>query len=168
MGKLVFYAIAALLLAMGAGANASSKDKVTLCHKGDEIRVSSAALGGHLNHGDELGDCDDDDDDDDDNDRPDPKPDPEPEPDKQAVVAMLRCEGQPGGAVLVVSISTSLVAAVPLLHEISPRDDCAIALASLLDAGLSVRTVTGGSAEAGDGKLHLYSDYLLVGRLRSE
>ena len=35
----------------------SAVPKVTICHKGQELRVSTSALGGHLGHGDRLGSC---------------------------------------------------------------------------------------------------------------
>ena len=35
----------------------SAMAKVSICHKGQELRVSSSALGGHLGHGDRLGSC---------------------------------------------------------------------------------------------------------------
>jgi hypothetical protein len=36
---------------------ASAAAKVTVCHKGQELRVATSALGGHLGHGDRLGTC---------------------------------------------------------------------------------------------------------------
>jgi len=54
------------------GGPASANGKVTICHKGNTISISSSALNTHLGHGDKIGACvgddDDDDDDDDDND----------------------------------------------------------------------------------------------------
>ncbi len=35
----------------------SAAAKMTVCHKGQELRVSTSALGGHLGHGDRLGSC---------------------------------------------------------------------------------------------------------------
>jgi hypothetical protein len=39
------------------GVTASAASKVTLCHKGKDLNVSSNAIGGHLGHGDRLGSC---------------------------------------------------------------------------------------------------------------
>ena len=39
------------------GAVASSAASITVCHKGKDLKVSAAALGGHLRHGDRLGSC---------------------------------------------------------------------------------------------------------------
>jgi hypothetical protein len=36
---------------------AAAAAKVTVCHKGQELRVATSALGGHLGHGDRLGSC---------------------------------------------------------------------------------------------------------------
>ncbi len=36
---------------------ASSVSRITICHKGKDLRVAPAALGGHLRHGDRLGSC---------------------------------------------------------------------------------------------------------------
>jgi len=39
------------------GAVTSSAATITVCHKGKDLEVSAAALGGHLTHGDRLGSC---------------------------------------------------------------------------------------------------------------
>lgn len=39
--------------------NGNGQNKITVCHKGREIRISETALQVHLNHGDTLGSCDD-------------------------------------------------------------------------------------------------------------
>ncbi len=36
---------------------ASSAPQITVCHKGKDLQVAAAALGGHLGHGDRLGSC---------------------------------------------------------------------------------------------------------------
>jgi hypothetical protein len=41
----------------GGGVTSSCNSKVTVCHKGKDLSVSSSALGGHLGHGDRLGSC---------------------------------------------------------------------------------------------------------------
>jgi hypothetical protein len=43
--------------------NGNGQNKITVCHKGRELRISEAALQMHLNHGDTLGSCDGSDDD---------------------------------------------------------------------------------------------------------
>ena len=72
---------------------------------------------------------------------------------------MLRCEPQAGNGVLVVASSSS-----PDLG-IEPREDCAVVLEGLLNNDYSIRSVTTGSAEAGD-TLRLYTDYLLIGKCK--
>jgi hypothetical protein len=39
------------------GVAASAKGQVTICHKGQELSVSSSAIEAHLRHGDRLGSC---------------------------------------------------------------------------------------------------------------
>jgi hypothetical protein len=41
----------------GGSVTSSAVGKVTVCHKGQELRVSGSAIGGHLGHGDRLGSC---------------------------------------------------------------------------------------------------------------
>jgi hypothetical protein len=41
----------------GGGVTASGNGKLTVCHKGKDLSVSTSALGGHLGHGDRLGSC---------------------------------------------------------------------------------------------------------------
>ncbi len=48
--------------------NGNGQSKITVCHKGRELRISEAALQMHLNHGDTLGSCDGESDDDSGND----------------------------------------------------------------------------------------------------
>jgi hypothetical protein len=76
-----------------------------------------------------------------------------------AVVVMMRCEAVLNNKVLVVSVSSS-----PEL-DIRPRDDCAATLSELLDADYAIRSITSGTAEAGDDSLRLYTDYLLIGKV---
>lgn len=131
----------AALTGFGQGALADS-DKVTICHKGVQTAaVPNAAVPGHVQHGDTLGACG------------------APPPQAMAAVVMMRCEPQGASGVLVVSASSSPVPADP----IAVGDDCAAVLGDLLDAGYDLRSVTTGSA--GDAVLHLYTDYLLIGRI---
>jgi hypothetical protein len=41
----------------GGSVTSSAVARLTVCHKGREIVVSTSALGGHLGHGDRLGSC---------------------------------------------------------------------------------------------------------------
>jgi hypothetical protein len=41
----------------GGSVGSSAVGRVTVCHKGQELRVAGSALGGHLVHGDRLGTC---------------------------------------------------------------------------------------------------------------
>jgi hypothetical protein len=43
--------------ANGGPASAQYQYQVAICHKGDTIVISSAALPAHLNHGDTVGAC---------------------------------------------------------------------------------------------------------------
>ena len=129
----------------------ADSNKETVCHKGKDISVAKSAVAAHRNHGDTVGSCDDD--------RPTPIPEPKPKPDTMAAVVMMRCEAQLGNGVLVVSVSSSPD------QGISARDDCAAVLAELLDEGFAIRSISSGSAEAGDGSLRLYTDYLLLKKI---
>jgi hypothetical protein len=134
----------AALTGFGQGALADS-DKVTICHKGVQTAaVPNAAVPGHVQHGDTLGACG------------------APPPPAMAAVVMMRCEPQGASGVLVVSASSSPAPADPA-DAIAVDDDCAAVLGDLLDAGYELRSVTTGSA--GDAVLHLYTDYLLIGRV---
>jgi len=135
--------------------NAAAKE--TICHNYGQISVSDSAVQTHLNHGDivkEDGvDCP-------------RRPGSEPEAesgDTMAAVVMMRCEAQ-GDDVVVVSFSASFDFAS--IAPVEPAD-CPGALANLLDRELTLRSVTGGSAET-DGTLHLYTDYLLIGEISAD
>jgi len=123
----------------------SANNKQMLCHDGTEIFVAQPAISAHMGHGDTWGSCE----------------VASTEPGTVAAVVMMRCEAIEGNGVEVVSASASfdLVSILP----VEPVD-CAVALAGLLDAGFHLRFVSSGSAEA-DGSLHLYIDYLLIGRV---
>lgn len=58
MKKLVLSAVAIAAIIAGTTV-ANNNDKVTICHKGQEITVSANAVEAHLAHGDKLGSCDD-------------------------------------------------------------------------------------------------------------
>ncbi len=131
----------------------SDNHKQKVCHKGQTISVAKAAVQAHLNHGDTRGECR--------NDRP-PRPEPPGKLDTVSAVVMMRCEAQLGNGVLVVSSSSS-----PDLG-ISSREDCAMVLAELLDDGYGIRSISSGTAEAGDGSMRLYTDYLLLKRIPVE
>ncbi len=140
----------------------SASNKTEICHKGQEISVANSAVSAHLAHGDTLGEC------------VGEEPEPEPEPDTMAAVVMMRCEAIVGNGVVVVSASSSidLEIAVIQIFPFPPENDlnCARALAALInaDAGLKLRSITSGGANSGevnDDDLHLYTDYLLIGRI---
>jgi len=133
------------LSGFGQGALAAA-DKVTICHKGQTLSVASSGVSAHMQHGDVKGACV-------------AAPPPVPPANTVAAVAMMRCEPQGASGVLVVSASGSPAPADPIAVD----DDCAAALGDLLDAGYDLRSVTTGSA--GDAVLHLYTDYLLIGRV---
>ena len=149
----IISAMAITLLALSSVSVFSANDKVTICHKGKEISVASSAVSAHEKHGDSLGECDGE----------------ETDSDTMAAVVMLRCEGITGNGVEVVSSSSSFDVAFiqPLPDEAL---DCADVLAELLnaDAKFKLKSITTGSANSGeedDEDLHLYIDYLLIGKV---
>jgi hypothetical protein len=145
---------AIILLALSSvSLNAFAKNKVEICHKGREISVNQNAVRGHENHGDTRGDCED--------------ASTGPDEDSMATVVMMRCEAIIGNGVHVVSFSTSFDFATIDIEEPAEDDDCAVALADLLDAKFKLRSVTGGSAEDDD-ELNLYTDYLLIGKISED
>jgi len=135
----------AALTGFGQGALAAA-NKVTICHKGETLSVAGSAVSAHMQHGDVEGACV-------------AAPPPVPPANTIAAVVMMRCEPQGDAGVLVVSASSSPAPADP----IAVGDDCAAVLGDLLDAGYDLRSVTTGSA--GTDELHLYTDYLLIGRV---
>ena len=146
MQKLLAAVTLVALSGFGQGAFADS-EKVTICHKGVQTAaVPTSAVQGHLQHGDSRGECD-------------------QSPPGMAAVVMMRCEPQVGdtSGVFVVAVSSSPSPAIPGSEPIASVDDCAAVLGDLLDAGFDVRSVTTGTAED-DGALHLYTDYLLIGK----
>ena len=153
---------AIILLALSSvSVNAfSGSDKQEVCHKGKEVFVNQSAVSAHEKHGDTLGDCE--------------EATREPTPTMAAVVTM-RCEAIAGNGVVVVSASSSVDFELAVIQIFPPVDypDCAQALAGLLnsDAGFKMRSITSGSANSGekdDEDLHLYTDYVLVGRVPTD
>ncbi len=82
-----------------------------------------------------------------------------------AALVMMRCEALVGNGVIVVSASSSVILDVAVILPFPPEaeTDCAGALAGLLNTGFNLRSITSGSAGGGD-SLHLYTDYLLIGK----
>ncbi len=134
------------LTAVGQLAFANSEadsEKVTICHKGAKTAsIPASAVPGHQRHGDTIGACD------------------SPDTSTMAAVVMMRCEPEEG-SVIVVAASSSPSPAID--GGIVTGEDCAEVLAELLETGYGLRTVTTGSAEE-NGTLHLYTDYLLIGK----
>jgi hypothetical protein len=149
MQKSTLIACALALFALsGFGRSAFAADKVTICHKGKQTAaVPAQALGGHQQHGDTLGACG--------------AATPE-RGDTISAVVMMRCDAILGGTVLVTSASSSPEDIIE--GGINPRDDCAVVMAELIDAGYGLKSITNGSAEADDGSLRLYTDYLFLGK----
>lgn len=155
MFKIIF-PTALVFIALSSMSAYSANGKETVCHKGKEISVASSAVSAHEKHGDTVGECDGD----------------EVVLDTMTAVVMLRCEGVAGNGVQVISSSSSFEGAViqPLPGE---PVDCADVLAELLnaDAGFKLRSITSGSANSGeedDEDLHLYTDYLLIGKVPTD
>jgi hypothetical protein len=147
MRKLMTAVTLAALSGFGQGALAAA-DKVTICHNGQTLSIAASAVSAHMQHGDVKGAC--------------VAAPPVPPANTMAAVVMMRCEPQGASGVLVVSASRSPAPADPA-DAIAVNDDCAAVLGDLLDAGYELRSVTTGSA--GDAVLHLYTDYLLIGRV---
>ncbi|MEH6583216.1 MAG: hypothetical protein V7754_14840 [Halioglobus sp.] len=133
----------------------SDNNKVQMCHKGNkEISVAKPSVPAHTNHGDTLGDCEE---------------ETLPKIEYMAAVVMMRCEAVTGNGVVVVSASSSVNLDVAVILPFPPEaeTDCATALAGLLNTGFKLRSITSGSADNG-GSLHLYTDYLLIGKAPAE
>jgi len=142
MRKLTMSIALLALSGLGQGVLAAD-DKVTICHKSSKTAaVPGPAVPGHLQHGDTLGVCN------------------APPPSTMAAVVMVRCEPQEGTVKVVAASSSSSPA---IAGGIAPGDNCAVILAELIDAHYGLRSVTTGSA--GDSRLQLYTDYLLLGKV---
>ena len=145
---------AIILLALSS-VSLSAASKTEVCHKNRKtLTVADSAVSAHLGHGDTLGICEDD--------------STDPDPETRAAVVMMRCEAIAGNGVDVVSASSSpaLEGEVAIILPFPPVEvDCADALAGLLNAGFLLRSINSGSAEDEDGDLHLYTDYLLIGKV---
>ena len=129
----------------------SASEKATICHKSRTITVSMSAISAHEKHGDTLGEC--------------------TETEKQSAssaansaVVMMRCGATADNGMVVVSLSASFEFAST--QPVEPVD-CAVALADSLDAGLKLKSVTGGSSGDSNG-MELYTDYLLIGKAPQE
>jgi hypothetical protein len=134
----------------------SANGKQTVCHEDKEISVANSAVSAHEKHGDTLGECDEE----------------KPEPDTVAAVVMVRCEGVVGNGVEVVSASSSVDVAV-ILPFPEEALNCPDVLAKLLisDARFKLTSITSGSTNSGeedDEDLHLYTDYLLIGKVPAD
>ncbi|RLF02887.1 MAG: hypothetical protein DRJ64_08880, partial [Thermoprotei archaeon] len=46
-----------LALLLNAVPVMAEQEKLTICHKGESMQVPDSALGGHLRHGDSIGEC---------------------------------------------------------------------------------------------------------------
>ena len=115
--------------------------KQQLCHDGKTIIVSKSAVSAHLGHGDLLGSCS----------------GTWQGSDEPAAVVMMRCEVTADNGMTVMSVTASFDYAS--IQPVEPVD-CALAMATLLDAGFHLRSVTSGSAGA--------TDYLFLGRVPAE
>jgi hypothetical protein len=136
MNKLI--SIVILLAMVGLSLNAvAAGTKQQVCHDGKTIFVSASALSAHLAHGDTLGACG----------------DASFNPGTPVAVVMMRCAESAGNEMEVVTFSASFDYAS--IQPVEPVD-CAVALATLLDAGFHLRSVTSGGGTV---------DYLLLGRL---
>ena len=139
MNKLISMIILLALAGMSLNAfGASAKQQV--CHDGKTIHVSQSAVSAHMGHGDTLGSCG----------------DASFGPDAPAAVVMMRCAASAESVMEVVSFSASFDYAS--IQPVEPVD-CALAVATLLDAGFHLRSVTSGGAGV---------DYLFLGRVPAD
>lgn len=146
MKKLISTAILAALASFSVNSY-SAQDKVSICHNYHTLSVARPSVQSHLNHGDfsfedyPEGDCE-------------KLPGvPETGPGTTTFVVMMRCDGA-----VVVSYEDSSDVGIDAL----PSGSCPQVLADLLNGGLGLEAVTGGSAGT-NGDLNLYTDYLLLG-----
>ena len=149
-----------VLLSLSSWSLNAFSAKQDVCHKGKNISVAEAAVSAHLAHGDSEGTCSE-------------------TPPMMAAVVMMRCEPIVGNGVEVVSASSStdladdvaVILPIPPPIDTDNDPDCANALAALLKAGYKLKSITTGSAQSGvedDEDLHLYIDYLLIGKVPEE
>jgi len=135
----------------GVSVNAySAQEKVLICHNYQTISVAMPAVQSHVNHGDFII-------------AEQPKRAcektpgvPGTGPETDTYVVMMRCDG-----LEVVSLEDSSDAGIDAV----PAGSCPQVLADLMNSGLRLESVTGGSATGEDEELHLYTDYLLLGDL---
>ena len=146
MNKLISTTVLAALAGFSVNSY-SAQDKVSICHNYQTISVASASVQSHLNHGDfsfeeyPEGECER------------SSGEPETGPGTTTYVVIMRCDGA-----VVVSYEDSSDAGVDAL----PTGSCPQVLGNLLNGGLGLESVTGGSAGS-NGELNLYTDYLLLG-----
>lgn len=134
MQKLISTIILLTIASFSIGAY-SGQPMQSICHKGKDISVAAPSVKAHQAHGDTLGLCE------------------VTPPETMASVVMMRCDGA-----AVVSLTSSVDAG-----ELPLEGICAQVLADLLNDGLALKFVTGGSGADAGGVLHLYTDYLLIG-----
>lgn len=146
MKKLILTTMLATLASFSVNTY-STQDMVSICHNYHTISVAAPSVQSHLNHGDfsfeeyPEADCER------------PPGVPEAGPGTTIYVVMMRCDGAE-----VVSYEDSSDAGFGAL----PTGSCPQVLGGLLNRGLRLGSVTGGSAGTG-GNLNLYTDYLLLG-----
>ena len=135
MNKVIVAAGVLAMSCLGQGALADSDDndgRETICHKGRTVSINSSGLQGHLGHGDSVGSCE----------------------DRRAAVVMMQCSAESDGDGIVVdAVSSSPYVDPEIVPEVG--EDCATALADVLDNRLEIRSVTAGASGT--------TDYLLIG-----
>lgn len=129
MKKLILGMTLIVLAGAGHAAFGANGGKVTICHKGQTVSINASGLNGHMQHGDTEGSC----------------------ANRESAVVILHCaaaeEPEEGIVVTEVSVSDSVTDAYPEPGEVeSPipevGDNCANALAALLDVRMQVSSVT--------------------------
>ena len=111
-------ALAVALLLMSGSVFAAKK---TICHKGETISVAKSAVSAHMAHGDTKGAC--------------------PRLPVYRTVVMMRCLNN-NGSLVVSGVSTSDNAEID--PPIETREDCAEAVADLMNLGFQLEQVNTG------------------------
>ena len=118
--------IIAIILSVSSAPVFAKSKKISICHKGQVISVSTKSLNGHNNHGDTIGtECP-------------VEPEPVPEADKNAVLIM-HCEESKVYFVDFYGIKDQEYNA----DTIEPGDSCAESVSKIMDDGYNLRNVEG-------------------------
>jgi hypothetical protein len=141
MKKLLQLAVLGATVAIAQPALAA---KALVCHKGKQtLHIAQSAVPAHVGHGDTRGAC-------------------QVVPPPPLTVVLLRCDSLDGDIVLQ-SASASDIPEVPVLLPIVDGDNCATAVARLLNGGWELEFVTSGAAlTPAEGESGFVTEYTFV------